>query len=152
MLVELVEDLKLALERMKHRPFLQATMATAALVAWVDGEVRLSERSRLDDILENLDLLKIYDVHDAIDLFNDYVERFKRQGDDAVERALEDIGKVSSQPEEADLLVRIGLAVSCADGDFDEAERRILKKICLALHLPSENYVNAACGELPNKR
>ena len=149
MIVELVEDLKLALERMKHRPFLQATMATAALVAWADGEIRLSERSRLDDILENLDLLKIYDVHDAIDLFNDYVDRFKRQGGDAVEQALEDIGKVAHHPEEADLLVRIGLAISCADGDFEDVERKILRKICLALHLPSENYVNIACGKMP---
>ena len=146
MIVELVDDLRLALERMKHRPFLEATMATAALVAHSDGEVRLSERTRLDDILENLDLLKIYDVHDAVDLFNRYVDRLEADGGVAQEDALNDIGKIAGNPEEADLLVRIGLAISCADGDFDEDERRVLKKICLALHLPTENYMEAACG------
>ncbi|WP_181905360.1 tellurite resistance TerB family protein [Aestuariispira insulae] len=144
--MELVDDLRLALERLKHRPFLEAAMATAALVAHSDGVVRLSERTRLDDILETLDLLKIYDVHDAVDLFNRYVDRLETDGGAAVEDALNDIARVSENPEEADLLVRVGMAISCADGDFEEGERRILKQICLTLHLPSENYLVAACS------
>ena len=61
-------------ERLRNRSFLEATMAASALVAMADGEVKFSELSALDDLLENVRELQVYDPHVAVDLCRDYVE------------------------------------------------------------------------------
>lgn len=49
-------------------------MAASALVATADGDVDFGERVRLNQILETLEALKVYDPHDGVDLFRDYPE------------------------------------------------------------------------------
>ena len=57
---ESLEFIQNALERQRNKPFLKATMAAAALAMLADGEIQLSERYRLDEILQQLERLKIY--------------------------------------------------------------------------------------------
>ena len=49
-------------------------MAASALVATADGDISFGERVRLDQILETLEALKVYNPHDGVDLFRDYSE------------------------------------------------------------------------------
>ncbi|MEK9644418.1 MAG: hypothetical protein VW547_02635 [Alphaproteobacteria bacterium] len=63
------ETLRRGLARFPNRAFLDAVMAAAALVATADGEVTFSELSKLDDVLENVQDLQIYDPHVAVDLY-----------------------------------------------------------------------------------
>ena len=68
------ERLKQELERHRRRPFLEAAMAACALIASADDEVSFSERARMDAVLESLAELRIFDPHQAVDLFNARIE------------------------------------------------------------------------------
>ena len=70
----LLTHLQGELERNRNSPFLNAAMAASELVATADGDVGFGERVRLDQILETLEALKVYDPHDGVDLFRDYSE------------------------------------------------------------------------------
>lgn len=141
MLSELIGELRSGLDRMRHKPFLEASMAAAALVAVADGDVSLSERSRLDDILEGLDLLKLYDVHDAVDLFNGHIAAIEADMELGQEAALEQIALIADDETEADLVLRIALAIGSADEKLDSEEINILNRICTQLGLISDHYL-----------
>ena len=79
LLQKLVESVQLQGERLRNKKFLEASMAASALVATADGEVSFSERAAVDNVLNTVDAFKVFDVHDAVDLFSDFVEAI-RQG------------------------------------------------------------------------
>ena len=62
------ETLRNSLSRMRNRQFLDATMAATALVATADGDVTFSELSALDNVLDSIQDLQIYDPHVAVDI------------------------------------------------------------------------------------
>jgi len=130
-------------ELVKHRnkPFLEAAMAVAAYVAMADGKVSFSERSRLDAILETIEALRIYDPHDAVDLFNELAGDLEEDTVTAHESVFEAVVPFASEPIQARLLLRIGHAVAHADGAFSQAECSRLKDICRALALPEAQAV-----------
>lgn len=141
MLSELIGELRSGLERMRHKPFLEASMAAAALVAAADGTVSLSERSRLDEILEGLDLLKLYDVHDAVELFNSHIAAIEADGTLGREAALEQVALVADDETEADLVLRIALAIGSADDILAPEEIDVLNRICTKLGLIPDQYL-----------
>ena len=52
-------------------------MAACALVAASDGRVSLSERSRVDLILESLEGLSLFDPHEGVEAFNRYLQQLE---------------------------------------------------------------------------
>ena len=135
LLGRLKETVQLRADRHRNRPFLEATMATSALVAFSDGSVSFSERYRVDQILEHLDQLRAFDPHEAVDLFNDYVEALRERPEEARAQALAAIVPFAEDPDAARLIVRIGAAISQADGVFTESERTQIEEICATLGL-----------------
>lgn len=121
------------LERRRHRPFLEAAMASCALIAIADGVVTLSERSRVDQILERLDELRFFDVHEAVNLFNDFVAGIEQDHDKGRQDALAAVAKMKGERAEARLLIRICIAVSWADDEFPESERHEVEAVCRLL-------------------
>lgn len=124
--------------RHRNRAFLEATMAAAALVAHADGEVSLSERVRVDQILERLDRLTVYDPHLGVELFNQVIDALAEAPAEGLALALDRIKPVARDPEAARLLVRVCCAISEADGEFTPAERRTIEAICGALGVDFE--------------
>lgn len=99
-------------ERRRNRPFLRAAMAGCALVSMASGSVTLRERVRVDQVLETLDSLQVYDPHEGVELFNEFVDALHRSEHDGRKRALEAIdAEVAQEPEKAEILIRICLAV-----------------------------------------
>ncbi|MBM3565623.1 MAG: hypothetical protein FJX42_05870 [Alphaproteobacteria bacterium] len=99
-------------ERHHNRPFLEAAMGACALVATARGHVTFAHRTRVDQILETLDALKIFDPHEGVEIFNAFAEEileYPREGRGHVMRAIHAAAK---SPDTARLLVRICLAVS----------------------------------------
>ncbi|HAJ19046.1 MAG TPA: hypothetical protein DCL95_03130 [Rhodospirillaceae bacterium] len=127
-------------ERHKHRPFLEACMATCALMAIADGEVSLSERGRLDQIIDAIDRLSIFDVHEAIDLFNETIEAIKADPAKGREDALKPITDCHSDAGDAVLLVKVALAVGQVDGVLLPSERAQCEIICQALGLNLSDF------------
>jgi tellurite resistance protein TerB len=102
------------------KPFLEAMMAATALLALADEEIVLSERLALDFILENVNELKIFDVHQAVNLFRDWGKAIK-----------EDFGTAKKQ-----VLKAVAL-IAKADGDFNEPEQKVIDELCQVLCLES---------------
>lgn len=128
--------LRLGLTRFRNRQFLEATMAAAALVATADGEVTFSEMSALDDLLEDVRDLNIYDPHVAVDLYRDYADAIRNDGDAARRDALDAVARIAGDQDACDLLIRVAVAISKADGDLSQPEARAISDLCGVLGVP----------------
>ncbi len=120
-----MDDYELEMERHRQRPFLKASMAACALAAVADGAPTFCARIRVDQILETLEALKIFDPHEGVDLFNEYSKALLKSPADGYEKALDAVKAMTGNPDTSALLVRMYLAVAEAKGersDTDEAE------------------------------
>lgn len=135
-LTDLRELFQTQAERLRNRPFLEAAMAASALVATADGEVSFSERMRVDELLGSLELLKLYDVHTAVDLFNDYVAALEGDRDAGRTQVFTAVEKFAEDPQCGHLLLRISRAVCEADGAYLESEKRAVEELAKRLNLP----------------
>ncbi len=120
-------------ERHKNRPFMEATMAASALVSIADGVVSFSERNRVDQVIENLTQLRVFDVHEATDTFNRYLDQIAENEQSGRAAALAAIDKIKDQPDAPLVLLKVCVSISNADGEFSEAERRQVDEICATL-------------------
>ena len=136
---QITDSLRAEIEKHRNRPFLEAAMAASASIAIADGVVSYSERYRVDAILGRLDELSVFDPHTAIDLFNDYLEVLARDRDAGWAQVRGIIARFSGK-QEAELLIRIALAMSFADGEFSPQERVRVHDLCEALALAPELF------------
>jgi tellurite resistance protein len=117
-------------EKEKNRPFLEASMAACAMVSASEGEVSFADRIRVDQIMETLTQLKSFDPHEGIDLFNHYTGLILASPQAGRETALSTIKRVSSDPETAELLIDLCLAVSLSDGITSLVEHIEIVSLC----------------------
>ena len=115
-LTNLKEQYDTLIERHHNLPFLKATMAACALVATADGEVSFSERVRVDQIIETLEHLQVYDPHEAVNIFVDFCEAIQSSPSAGHPKVLSQLDVVKDNPETASLLIRLCLAVAEANG------------------------------------
>jgi tellurite resistance protein len=131
---ELTSLYRARLERHRNLPMLRGAMAACAVIATIGGEVSFGQRIRVDQILETLEALKVFDPHEGVNLFNEYAEAIfanPRQGQD---RALAEVRRLTEgDPEKAELIIRICLAVSEADGAVSLAEQIEIVTLCSLL-------------------
>ena len=119
-------------------------MATAALVSCADGPVTFAKRNTLDRILDTVDDLKVFNVHDAIDLFNDYASGIRNQPDEGAAQAMEAATAIAGQEIQAQLLMRIALAIAKADGSPGGAQITRIKELAATLGVEPPNFQEAA--------
>ena len=115
-------------------------MAASALVAMADGQLTFSESHRLDEIIETIEQLRVFDPHEGVDLFKDHVDAIALNAETGRSRALAVIGRIADDDDEARLLVRLCLAVSRADGVFQDEERERIIEICERLGLAPDEF------------
>jgi len=128
------------LERYHNRHFLNAAMAACAVVAMADGTVSFRQRIRVDQVMETLDALKVYDPHEGVDLFNQFVAALLDSPEDGRARAIAAISdEVSQDPEKAALLIRICIAVSEVDGRIPSIEQSEIEALCQLLEVNPEH-------------
>lgn len=132
-LATLIDSYQERLERQRRRPFLRACMAACATIAIADGEVTFPERVRIDQILETLEALKIFDPHDGVNLFNEFVDAIRDNPRAGREAALAAMHEVAHEPESAALLVRVCCAVSEADGEKHLTDQIEIVSLCSQL-------------------
>lgn len=111
-------------------------MAATALVATADGEVTFSELSALDSVLESVQDLQIYDPHDAVDIYRRYADGIGQDQEGGTRDALHTVSRIANDREASDLVIRVAVAISKADGEFSEPEWRVVEQICETLDLP----------------
>lgn len=127
------------LERRKNKPFMQAVMAAAAMVAIADGKVSFPQRARLDQIIEAIEILNVFDPHEAVDIFKDYVDDILADRSAGHDRAMHDMLAAADDKKTAELIVRVCLAVMHADREPALADEVEIVSICSMLGVPAEN-------------
>lgn len=129
----LLEDYHAVMERHRNRRFLNAAMAACALAACAGGEVSFSQRIRVDQILDTLERLKVFDPHEGVDLFNEYSSAILASPRNGQELAQTAVRAFTEDPETAGLLVRICLAVAEASGDPSLSQEIQIVMLCSLL-------------------
>lgn len=135
----LLEEYHAVMERHRNRRFLSAAMAACALAACARGEVTFSQRIRVDQILETLDRLKVFDPHEGVDLFNEYVHAIMASPRMGQERAQAAVQAFTEDPDSAALLVRICLAVAEASGDKSLSQEIQIVMLCSLLDVTPQH-------------
>lgn len=138
-------------ERLLHYrnyPFLRATMAACALVDAADGEVTYLERVRVDQLLETLEELKVFDPHEGVDLFNGFVDEIKSNPHDGRMSTLEVVtSETDKHPEKSELLIRVCVAVSEVNGEIPMADQIEIVRLCSELGIePGDCGLNTDSG------
>ncbi len=114
-------------------------MAAGALVAMADDKLSLSESQKIDEVLEGVKRLQVFDVHEATDLFKDYAHSVEADPVSARVNLLRTVEKISRDPKAAQLTVKVCLAVGCADGRVVPKKIHQIAEICQVLRLqPAE--------------
>ncbi len=121
------------MERHHNQPFLKATMAACAMVATADGNVSFSEQVRVDQILQTLDALKIYDPHEGVNLFREYSEAILEDPKVGHRKAAKAIDAVKGDPERSALMIRICLAVAESNGETKLVDQIEVVTLCSIL-------------------
>jgi tellurite resistance protein len=134
---EIIHD---RVERYRDRTFLKAAMAASALTAYADGSVSMSERFKVEDILERLERLHIYDAQKALEKFEAYVIELEDNAEEAEKILLGKLERMASDRDAADLIAHIAIEISYADKYFNRAERMQFDAICGALGLEAKDY------------
>lgn len=127
--------LAIELEKFRNRQFLEATMAASALVAAADGKVNITELNMIDQALEAIHELNIYDSHDAVDIYRDYADGLYKNPPATREKAMKAVAKVAEDTHAARLLIKVCVAIGKSDEDFSDEEKAVISEICDAVAL-----------------
>ncbi|KAF0137517.1 MAG: tellurite resistance protein TerB [Rhodospirillaceae bacterium] len=125
--------------KFKSKDLLEAMVASCAMVAYADGNVSSSEKQKMVGYLKRSDQLKVFDQNEVIRLFQKYVEQFEFDAAIGTGEVMQAIGKFRGKPQ-AQLLVRVCCAIGAADGDFNEDERAVVRRMCTELGLDPVNF------------
>ena len=137
----LSDRLRAGIDRYKNKDFLEAAMAASALVATADKKVTFSERMKIDQILETITKLRIYDPHVAVDLFNEFVDQIGADENHGRDNAIQRIKDISEEKGQAQIIVEICVAVSLADGALMPKEKDEINLVCEALGVTPPDIV-----------
>jgi len=133
------EKLSSEIVKYKSKDLLEAIVAGSAMVAYADGQVSSEEKQKLMCYLRTSDQLKVFDQNEVIKIFQNYVEKFEFDSTIAIGEVMRVIGRFKGKPE-AQLVVRVCCAIGASDGDFDESEKTVVKRMCLELNLDAGTF------------
>ena len=126
----LLDDVRRQIERHRNRPFLNAAMAACALAASAGGEITFSQRIRVDQILDTLERLQVFDPHEGVELFNEYSAAILASSREGHERARAALAPFVGDAATAGLLVRICLAVAESAGERSLSQEIEVVMLC----------------------
>jgi len=126
--------------KFRNRTFMEATVASCALVAAADGTISAQEKQKMAGFMRNSDELKHFDMPDVISFFEKVVGNFDFDAAIGKAEALKVIGRLRGNEEQARVMVRVACAIGASDGDFDEAEKSVVRTICKELGLNQTDF------------
>lgn len=137
---EVSANLKTEVTKLRNKSFLEAVVAGCALVAHADGVVRAEEKQKMMGFLRNSEVLSAFSTEDVISIFDKYAKQFEFDYQIGQASALQAVAKVKDKSDEARLMVRVCCAIGAADGNFDDNEKAIVRKICAELNLNPKDF------------
>lgn len=137
---EVSANLKSEVTKVRNKSFLESVVAGCALVAHADGVVRAEEKQKMMGFLRNSEVLSVFSTEEVIATFDKYAKQFEFDYQIGQASALQAVAKVKDKSDEARLMVRVCCAVGAADGNFDDNEKTIVRKICAELGLNPKDF------------
>lgn len=134
------ETLATEVTKFKNREFMDAVVAGCALVAAADGSISSAEKQKMTGYIQNSSELKVFDLKEVIQSFQDICGKFEFDNEIGRAEALKIIGKLRGKDEAGRLLVRVCCAIGGSDGSFDEKERAVCRNICTELGLNAADF------------
>lgn len=136
---EVTASLKTEVSKVKNKQFLEAAIAGVVAVAYADGIVSPDEKQKMMGFLRTNDVLSVFESSQVIELFKKYSDKYEFDRSIGEMEALAVVGKMKGKSSESRLLVRVCCAIGSADGNFDDNEKIVVRKICSELGLdPAE--------------
>jgi chromosome partitioning protein len=132
---QLSASLQTRTEQARHRAFLNAAMAGAALAATADGRVSFARRCVVDQVLDGVAPLKVFPAETAVAAFAGFADDILARPERGRTRAVEAISAVASEPDAARVVLRIAEAVARAEGKLTAHGAVRLEDVSRALGL-----------------
>lgn len=128
------DTLNAEIVKYKSKDLLEAIVAGSAMVAYADGQVSSEEKQKLMGYLRTSDQLKHFDQNDVIKTFQKYVEKYEFDATIAMGEVIAIVSKFKGKPQ-AQLVVRVCCSIGAADGNFDDTEKTVVRRLCTELAL-----------------
>jgi tellurite resistance protein TerB len=128
------------LKKFRSKDLLQAIVAGSTMIAYADGAVTAEEKQKLLGYVRSSEQLSVFESDKVIESFTQYLSRFEFDVTIAAGEALQKIAAFRGKPE-AELIVRVCLAIAKADGNIDMHEQQALGQICQSLGLDVKNFL-----------
>jgi tellurite resistance protein TerB len=133
MALALTEKLRLELDRYRNKDFLKAVLAVCALAAHADSKVGLATRYRVDDVLDRLDLIQLFDRAKVNEVLDDYIYGIDQDAAAAAEILHAKIQRIAGDHKKARTLLRIAYLIIIADDLVTPAEQAEFNRLCQIL-------------------
>ena len=133
MALGLTEKLRLELERYRNKDFLKAVLAVCALSAHADSKIGLATRYRVDDVLDRLDLIQLFDRAKVNEVLDDYIYGIDQDAAAAAEILHAKIQRIAGDHKKARTLLRIAYLIIIADDLITPAEQAEFNRLCQIL-------------------
>jgi tellurite resistance protein TerB len=137
---EVSTSLKNEVTKVRNKSFLEGVVAGCVLVAYADGVVKPEEKQKMMGFLQTSEVLSVFETQEVIAIFEKFAKSFEFDYSIGEANALQAIGKLKKKEAEARLMVRVCCAIGAADGEFDEKEKAIVRKICGELGLNPKDF------------
>lgn len=127
--------------KLEKKDLMEATVGIAVLVMYADGEAEDSERDKIAKILANTPALAAFgsEVQAA---FNRFDSLCKEAGPMMARvQIMREIGDVKGDAREMEDVLVTGLTVAMADGELEDAEAAVLRKVATQFGLRIEDYL-----------
>ena len=133
-------DLKNEVMKFKNKDFLNAAVSGSVLISMADGLVSSDEKQKMMRFIENYEALSVFSSKEIIESFQNTMTQIEFDKDLGEAKAYEAIRKMKGNDEGARLIVRLAIAIGGADGNFDDNEKRVARKLAMELGLNPADF------------
>lgn len=133
-------ELKNEALKFKNKDFLNAAISGSVLISMADGHVSSEEKQKMMRFIENYEALSVFSSKDLIDAFQNAMTQIEFDKDLGEAKAYDAIRKMKGKDDAARLIMRLIIAIAAADGNFDDSEQRVARKIAMELALNPADF------------
>ena len=133
-------DLKTEVMKFKNKDFLNAAVSGSVLISMADGHVSSDEKQKMMRFIENYEALSVFSSKEIIESFQNIMTQIEFDKDLGEAKAYEAIHKMKGNGDAARLIVRLAIAIGGADGNFDDNEKRVARRLAMELGLNPADF------------
>ena len=130
---------KSEVKKLQGRTFLDAAMATAALVAYADNDVSAQEERKLLEFVQTTDALNAYSLDEVKGSFANIVAQLRTDKIIGEGKAFSVIEKFAGK-DESSVLIALAISVANSESGIDDDEKAVIRKVIAVLQANETLY------------